>query len=186
MRLEAVRRWLTTISLAGLAVAALLAVLRPPQAGAGELPIGDAGGLSSSLDACAAMDAPLGRLDCFDQIAAGIDPGAGWLQGDLSACSKRSAPLDRLDCYVRVTHGMGVTPEPQGSDAAESLWPDVEAGPAPAQTRADVECFTLPPLASFDVTVPMTIRDHLDAGRTNGAVVFGNGNPTYPYVICAW
>jgi len=192
--LEHVRRWLTTVALVGLALAALVAVFRPPSAGADEptaLPIGsDATGLREALMSCLKLGTPLARLDCLDAGATAIDGESGWLEAEIRSCTDRLQPLDRLDCYSSVLDGKGVPSERNAPlEAEEPDWPEVNSGSPmlpPGDGPVDVECYTLPPLASFDTTVPMTIRDHLAAGRTSGAIVFGNGNVTYPYVICAW
>jgi len=52
--------------------------------------------------------------------------------------------------------------------------------------KPDVACYTVPPIADFDVTVVKTMKDHLLAGRATGFISFGEGSPMSPYIICAW
>ena len=183
MKLEAVRRWITTLALAGLSLAALIAVLRPPAAGAVE----ESAELAATIEECGSLSAPLARLDCYDLVVSKIAAlGTSDTEQQLKTCEERTAPLERLDCYQSVTVGQGVP------EAWSPPRPTVDAAPAGSSSPAAAACYTVPPgvtrLHARDLA-ERTVRDHVEAGRVRGMFILdpsSNGSPLDPWTICAW
>ncbi len=183
--MESLRRWITTLALAVLSVAAAVAVMRAPEASAQE------GGLKDHLAQCAGVDQPLTRLDCFDTAAEAVvsSPAQTPLEDWVTSCADRAAPLERLDCYDTVSRGRSAPPAPEVPRAPPSTGQTYSGAASP-------ECYLLQLWSGDGLANEMeqSMADHVRAGRTHGMFVINQagdarglpGGAMNPPIVCAW